>query len=216
MRLRRTAIVIFLTLVFAAVAHADIPPPQGYTRVSVGITLEAKDDVSDYRFFVVSGNLAKELFIKQGEKTRAGSLGGGARYNSGEIVAIPKKSLASFGDDLSGDKLAALETAVADAKVAGSVTLVKHSFTREVRDADAKSVADEGYRIERSATGLTAVPVSSPVSNGANAPLSSNVTQLGQSQSGLGWTSVMGGLLMTLAFFALGLWIFLKFIKKSA
>ena len=185
---------LFLLAISVFSLRADVAPPPGYTKVNVSIVLEVTEDFPDYRFFLVSGNLVKEIFFKKNEKTTVGSLGGGARYNSGNVVAIPRKSLISFGENPAGEKLKAFETAVSDwGSIAGSIKLISHSFGREVKDADAHNVPDTAYRIEKTADGPTASPLKTDEKKqGGSGGPSFGTYDIQKSLTPLGWTVIAG------------------------
>src|SRR5437879_4110266 len=94
----RFAALFVILLLSAALSLADIPPDPGFKRVHLDIVLDPQEDFTDYRFFIKSGDLAQEVFVKEGEKTTVNSLGGGARYRSGTFLAVPKKNLTAFGE----------------------------------------------------------------------------------------------------------------------
>ena len=214
MKRKMLATAVFLLLTSATSALADLAPPPGYTRVSVSIVLEAKQDFANYRFFLVSSDLVKEVFIKKGEKTTVRSLGGGARYNSGTVVAIPRKSLAEFGENPTGEKLEALETAIAENRVAGATKLLTHTFGREVRDTGVRKVPDAKYRIEKSRSGLKAVPLN--FAGKANkGGMSFGDPDIEPGSAPRGWTSIVAGVLMSFAVVTFGLWTFSRFTRKD-
>ncbi|MEO7539499.1 MAG: hypothetical protein ABIV21_05700 [Pyrinomonadaceae bacterium] len=195
---RSVAAVMFLMMA-TGVLYGDIAPAKGYLRVDVGIVLETKDDLGKYRFFLVSSDKVRAIIIKKGEKAFVGSLGRGSRYNSGTIVAIPSKSLSSFGDDPNDEKLTQMKAAIAGDTLAGSIKLITHTFTRDVRVADAISISDAIYRIDKTPTGLTAVPI------GAVAPQAPANTAIGSLNKYPSYGStIMAGILMSLTFITVG------------
>ena len=86
-------IVTFVILASVIPARGDIPPDPGYTRVRTNVVLEIKEPIPEYRFFLVSDNISREIFLKPGDKTLVDSPGGGARNRSGTLVAVPVKNL---------------------------------------------------------------------------------------------------------------------------
>lgn len=214
MKRKMFATAVFLLLISATSALADLAPPSGYTRVSVNIVLEAKQDFVNYRFFLVSSNLVDEVFIRKGEKTTVRSLGSGARYSSGTIVAIPRKSLTGFGENLTGERLEALKTAIADNHAAGAIKLVRHTFGREVRATGARNVQNARYRIEKSRTGLKAVPLNS-AGRTSKSGMSFGEPELEPGSAPRGLTLIMAGILMSFAVATFGLWTFSKTAKRG-
>ena len=188
----RSVAAVLLMIVLAGVTYADVAPATGYIRIDTGVVLETKDDLGKYRFFLVSNDLVRPINLKKGEKAFVGSLGRGARYSSGTIVAIPAKSLSSFGEDPRDEKLAEMKAAIAKDGVTGAIKLITHLFRRDVPQAEAVTVSDAMYRIEKTATGLTAVP-----SGPKAAPAGSSV---GRSIG----AEVVAGILLSLGFMALG------------
>lgn len=198
-----------LAAVFVLISSgfADIPPDPGYTRVSSKIILSTDVELTDYRFFVVSSNLAKEIFVNRGEPTSLGSLGGGARYRNGSIVAIPVNSLKSFGDPKDSSRFAELEKAVTSGDLPGQIKLVDHSFATEVKTSESRNVKDSAYRIERTKDGLIAVPINSPVKDKpTSGGLEFGITDIGKSFTPFGLASIVAGIFLTLGFATIGLW----------
>jgi len=199
--------VIVAVIVLISNGFADIPPDPGYTRVSTSIILSTEIELTDYRFFVVSSNLAKEIFLKKGEPTSVGSLGGGARYRGGSIVAIPVKSLLSFGDPKDNSRFAELEKAVTSGELQGRIELVRHSFATEVKTSEAGNVKDSSYRIDRTKDGLVAMPI-----NGESKDRPTNgggefqITEVGKRFTPFGWATIIGGVFLTLGIAMIGLW----------
>jgi hypothetical protein len=192
-----------LMLISALMICADVAPPKGYLRIDVGIVLETRDDLGKYRFFLVSSDLVRPLTLKKGEKTFVGALGGGARYGSGTIVAIPSKSLSKFGDDPTPEKIIEMKAAIADDTVAGTIKLITHSFRRDVREAEAVTVSDAVYRIDKTPTGVTAVPISGVVPPAASTPAPAAGVNDGVTPG----AHVATGLLMSLSLVTFGLFL---------
>jgi hypothetical protein len=218
MKLKASIAALFLLIGCTAILRADLAPPNGYTRISVGIILETKDDLADYRFFLVSSNLVKEILVKKDERATVGPLGGGARYSSGRIVAIPSKGLTTFGEKPVDVRLRDMEYAVAGGQIAGTITLLEHSFAREVPDAEAAGWKDAVYRLEKDAeTGIKAVWVSGGANESKKGDgVAFTIVDISRPASIAEWTTIAGGVLMTLAFLSLGLWVFVRSFKKSA
>jgi len=140
---------------------ADVPPDPGYKRISLKLIVETNDDLPDHRFFIKSGADAKEVFVRKGEQTVIEPLGGGAYYSTGNLIAVPKKSLAGLSEAPTDSKLTDLQKAIYDGKAAGMIDLINHSFSREVRESDVSGSTDPVYRIEPDPqSGLKAVYVS--------------------------------------------------------
>lgn len=213
MRITGLTTALFLLLSSVIAMRADVAPDKGYTRVQIRMILEATEDLAEYRFFVVSSDLVKEIFVRKGEKTTVGPLGGGARYSSGTIVAIPRVSLREFGENPTGDKLAEMESTVASYGVPGTIKLLTQGFSREVPDAYAGDVTTT-YRIEKTPGGLMAMAVEDP--NTTKSDISLSITDVPTQASFLTLAMIAGGILMSLAFVTIGLWLFMRFIRKGA
>lgn len=218
MKIKASIAALFLLIGCAAILRADLAPPKGYTRISLGIILETKEDLADYRFFLVSSNLVKEIFVKKDERAAVGALGGGARYSSGRVVAIPRKALTEYGEKPVDARLRDMESAVADGQIAGSITLLEHSFTREVPDAEARGWKDAVYRLEKDVeTSIKAVWVSGGANDSKKGQgVAFSLVDTSKPASIAGWTTITAGILMTLAFLVLGLWVFVRSVKKNA
>lgn len=180
--------------------RADIAPDKGFKRIPIRMTLETNEDLSDHRFFVISSDLVKEIHIRSGEKTTVGPLGGGARYRSGKIVAIPTASLREFGDDLTGDQLAELRSTVANDGPAGTTELLTQDLFREVV---------EGYPGDAIETTMAA-------GSDSKGGIAFAITDVGVPLITMRRAMIAGGVLITLAFVVLGLLVFRKLVKRSA
>lgn len=213
---RFLALATFLT-VFAPLILADVPPDPGFKRVSTSIVLETNEEFKDYRFFVVSSNLAREVLLKKGEKTSVGPIGGGARYRSGTLVAIPAKSLVEFGDNPVDAKKREMEDAIASGSLAGRIELIQHQFVTEVRDSEASDVTDSAYRIERTKGSLTAVPLNeNPSEKKPSGGVSIGVTDISRSITPFGIATIIAGILMTASIVAFGFWFISRRSNKRA
>jgi hypothetical protein len=202
---RSVGCVLFLSL-FVISAQADIAPDPGFTRAYSNIVLDPRDDFADFRFFINSGDILKEVAIKKGEKNVLKSVGGGARYRSATIFAIPKKSLTTFGANLDDTSLKGLLSAIEEKKVSGIVTLFDHSFVKDVRTAEARNVTDTTYRLEKTKDGsvsATAEKSSARIESNQELPSFASANTLGAA----GWLMIASGCIATLALIVLGVWI---------
>lgn len=186
---------------------ADVPPEPGQKRVTVKLAIEAAEDFPDYRFFIKCGADLEEVNLKKGDRRVIEPLGGGAWYRSGTLLAVPRKSLAGLSETDSGEKLNELEKSVYDGKTAGIVELIKHGFVREVPDAEASSVKDVVYRIEKDGEkGVKATAVSGGSAETKGDTGSGFTIYSKEAKTPFFWMTVVGGSVMTLAFIALGVW----------
>lgn len=207
---RSSAAFIFILLLFSLL-WADVPPEPGFKRVTVKLVVEAADDFPEYRFFVRSGADVREVTLKKGVPQTIEPLGGGAWYRSCGLLAVPVKSLTGLSEAHTDGKLSDLQKAVYDGKAEGTFELVKHSFTREVRERDVRTVQDAVYMVEKDRDhGLKATIVSGNLEeSGTSEPGASYYSR--DVKTGLFWATVAGGSLMTMALIALGVW----FIRRS-
>ena len=202
-----TLLAVCVFLAAAAAVLADVPPDPGYKRVSLSIIVEAADDLSDYRFFLKSGFDLKEYTLKKGEKVTMSSMGGGALYRNGKLLAVPKASLAGLDETPSGDRLNPMQKAIADGTVPGTITLIEHAFTRDVRAAEAKDLKDPEYRLEKDGEkGVKAVLVT----GGTGKNMTGGTTDPYYStdpKPPAFWATVAGGSLLTLAMIFFGVYV---------
>src|SRR6185369_14539048 len=98
-------ILLPIILLFTFLVKADIAPDPGMVRVKIDLVIETTEDLSDYRFFLDFYGDLREVAVKSKGRTTIPSMGGGARYNSGKLLAIPKKSLSGFDEKLSTEQL---------------------------------------------------------------------------------------------------------------
>lgn len=111
---------------------ADVPPPSGYTRVSVPLVFETKEDLSGYRLFVNFAGICEEVIITEGKMFFV-TEGGGARFSSGKLIAIPKNDVTQFGTDLTWEQKREIGNLVRENNINGVIDLGTHSFTKEVK-----------------------------------------------------------------------------------
>ena len=216
MKMRIAAILTLLLAFLSVNGLADMPPDPGYTRVGLSIHLEAADDFPAYRFFVVSGNMAREIMIKKGEKVVVDSLGGGARYRAGKVVAIPVASLSSFGTDTTGPKFKEMESAIVEGGVLGVIQLIEHSFRQDVRNSEAKSYTAPVYRLKKTEDGKVTAELVSGGKSDKNADSNTGSFYSTDPKTPAFWATVTGGSLATLAFIFIGVWAVRRSKTKSA
>lgn len=203
-----TAILAVSAFLAAAIAvFADVPPDPGYKRVSLSIIVEPIDDLSDYRFFLKSGFELREYTLKKGEKVTMSSMGGGALYRNGKLLAVPKASLKGLDETPSGDRLNPMQKAIADGAVPGTITLIEHAFTRDVRTAEAKGLKDPQYRLEKDGDkGVKAVLVSGGMAENTTGGNTDSYYSTGPKSPAF-WATIAGGSLITLAMIFFGVYV---------
>ena len=198
-------LIVFFSL-FAA-ADADVPPDPGYTRVTVNLIVEPQEDFEDYRFFIKSGANIKEIILKKGKRSDIQSLGGGAWYRNGTFLAVPKKSLAALSETSSGEPLNEMQRAIYDGKVGGTIELIQHSFTREVRGGEASALEDPVYRIEKDLDkGLASALVSSETKTRPHQSNERPKIYSNEPKTPAFWATVVGASVLTLLAVCLGVW----------
>ncbi|MBV9215516.1 MAG: hypothetical protein JO053_05010 [Acidobacteria bacterium] len=159
---RQYLLLAALILLAAWAAYADVAPPDGYVRVSRSIILHTDEDLSDYRFFLVSGNLVKEVVPVKGQEVTLSSLGGGARYSGGTLYAIPKANATKYPPTLDRDQMEELSSMLFDKKIKGATELLREGFSAEVKKEDEKTVRNAEYRLSKAADGIKAEKLPSP------------------------------------------------------
>ncbi len=126
-------LILFIILFTTTLANADVPPPPGYNKIKVSFVIETNEDLSDYRFFFDFSGALQEVEVKSMGKTNIPPLGGGARYASGDFMAIPKKNLAAFGSELTFEQLSGLSESLSNKKIEGVIELGEHIFIQTIK-----------------------------------------------------------------------------------
>src|ERR1041385_1450918 len=119
--IQRIFVLLCLSLVFAFVAKADIPPNPGFKRIYTDLVVTAQDDFPAYRFFFQTMRGLEEISVKKGESSTITFKGGGAAGSGGTFIAIPKASLKQYSEKLSPADSDELRSAIADKKIVGAV-----------------------------------------------------------------------------------------------
>lgn len=208
---KRICFVLLAICFFSVFAKADIAPDPGYERVSIPLLIETPEDFSDYRFFFNARAFIQEVKIKKGEITEV--KGGAGAGSSGELLAIPKKSLTAFADEMSRDDISELRRQIGDNKIAGTVEILSHSFVRVVKEGEADSYGAIKYLLKRSeAKGIEAIQVQGV---GENSNRQDFVPESKTSFGSKLWMIAVGGLLsFAVVFF--GVWLVRKKSQKPA
>ena len=141
--MKKLGLILSLILIFTVFAKADIPPDPGFKRVSVDLNIEIKEDLSDYRFFLDFYGDLREVEVKKGSNSIP-SMGGGARYGSGTLWAIPKKSLKDEDKDQ-------ISKVLSENKIVRAIKLTQHQFAQTVRDSETNNIQNPPYILERDA-----------------------------------------------------------------
>ncbi len=151
----------FLILAISFV-KADVPPPSGYTRVSVPLVFETKEDLSNYRLFVDFAGVSEEVTVNKKGRSTFSTKGGGARFSSGKLVAVPKSALTKFGKTLTWEQQQEISALIRSEQIEGVIELGSHSFTNEVKKG--KKVVTPIYVINKQNDVLKLSPKTSPKS----------------------------------------------------
>lgn len=204
-----------VTLSLFTAVYADVPPSPGYKRITQKLIIEPKDDFADYRFFIKVGADLREYVLKKDQLTTVESMGGGAWYRNGKFLAVPKKALIGLSETATDQKLNALQQAIYDGKVTGTITLIEHGFIRDVPTAEAAGAKDPVYLLEKDAEkGVKATLVT----GGQNSNKAGNTQGSYYStepKTPEFWATVVGGVLLTLAFICLGVFAIRRSKMKS-
>lgn len=140
MRMFKKMLMMIVTLLFFTfIIKADIPPPKGYSKIRVNCVIETNEDLSDYRFFFDFSGALSEVEVKSNGKTSIPPIGGGARYTSGDLIAIPGKNLEVFGKELTYEQLNSLSESIRTKQIEGIIELGAHTFTQTVKGSGGNS-----------------------------------------------------------------------------
>ncbi len=180
-------------LLLAVVIKADIPPDPGYKRVSISLEIETKEDLSDYKFYFDFNGEVREIAIKNKGTSTLPPMGGGARYSSGTLLAIPNKNLKEPGKAISHEQLQNSSQPINDNKI----ELLKHRFSQDVLIYE--SGTSPVYLIER-------------VGNTLNAT-KKNGESISSQKFGNG--IMLAGILIALAVLMVGILLFRRVLKRG-
>ena len=195
------AVIIFsLLLIFPISLKADIAPDDGYERVKINLVTETTEDLTDYRFFLDFYGDLREVEIKSNGRTEIPSTGGGARYSSGTLVAIPKMNLKDYDGKLSANQSENLSRAIKNKEIE-TVELAKHRFSMDVPKGE--KPAEVYYVIKRAENTLKAERITEEKPALARSFLPASRVSY-----------VIAGILFTLAVLAAGVFAFRKAAKK--
>lgn len=202
--IKQLIFIFLLPLIFTVSLKADVAPDDGYERVSLNLVTETNEDLWDYRFFLDFYGDLREVEIKGKGRREIPPMGGGARYSSGALLAIPKINLKEFDGKFSADQAEKLSRLIKNKEIEGIVELAKHRFSRDVPKGE--NPAEVYYVIKREENTLKAEKI------GEEEPKSVLSGQSVLSNSRLSF--VIGGILITLAVLAAGIFAFRKAAKK--
>lgn len=202
--MRNLIIAFSLILISTFSLRADVPPDAGYVRVKINLVTETKEDITDYRFFLDFYGDLREVEVKSNGRTEIPPMGGGARYSSGTLLAIPKNSLKDFDAKLTDEQLENLSQLIKSKKIEGAVELAQHRFSRDVPKGE--TAPEVYYVIKRAENTLKAEQITKESSK------SNPSAQSVLSTSRVSY--VVAGILITLAVLVAGIFAFRKASKK--
>ncbi len=208
----KNRLVLISLIVFSVVfsVKADIAPDPGYTQVRTALFLETHDDLSDYRFFFNAGAFIQEVKVKKDEVAEVP--GGGGAGSSGELLAIPQKSLAGFGKEISNEDIFDLRRQIEENKISGVIELLSHSFNRVVSDGEADNYGDLKYLLKRSdEKGIEIVQLKSDEKTIKKNTLGTLLVAINSRL----WM-IVAGIFLSLAVISFGILIVRKKVQKSA
>lgn len=198
------AMILPLILLFTVLAKADVPPDPGFQRVSINLVTETAEDLADYRFFLDFYGDLREVEINSKGRTEIEPMGGGARYRSGTLLAVPKKNLKDLPESPSTEQLKTLSESIKAGKIAGVAELARHGFTRDIPKGEKPAAIR--YELKLVDGTLKAAQITEEKPKSSAVPQSNPAT----SPTGL----VVGGILLTLAVVLGGVFAFRKASKK--
>jgi len=186
---RGLGLIFLMTVTFIGPVKADMAPPSGYSKVSVNLIIETKEDVSDYKFYIDFFGDKKDVEIKNNGITNIPPMGGGARYSSGTLWAVPKNN--------SGQP----------------IELLKHQFSREIPTKERENISSVIYRLEHDGKVLKVVSNHQVIQKSAESGNNLDFTFFGiyKGLTVWGFAVLIGILLMFIVF---GIWLFRKKRRK--
>lgn len=197
---------------FTVFAKADIAPNPDEARFSYPLIIETTDDVSDYRFFLnFSGDL-REIEVKSKGRSEIPSMGGGARYSSGMIIAIPKKFLNDFPNKIesSYDDIGKRFSDLIREKKIGVIELGTHSFSRLIKKSESANYINAPYKLEKDIeNGLKLTKLEIPKGKSG---MDFSMYGIKKSLTTFGYLILIG--FPTAAIIILGIWLFRKKGRK--
>jgi len=212
---RKISAILVAVIALFAVARADVPPEPGNSRISVPLTIETNEDLSDYRFFIESPMRLEEVTVHKGTPTVIGTEG---RAGAGRIVtvwAVPRKSITDESAFTDPSKLQNTDTALREGQLAGAMKLFSHAFLTTVPDGEKSAWENPVYRLTRDqGKGLAATRTGGEAGKTGqkNSPASAGTKSSDRSLQ----IALIGGAVFVLAAVGLGLWFLRRAAKNQA
>lgn len=212
--------VLLLIFVFVMSAKADVAPDPDEMRVVADLYITTEADVSDYRFFLDFYGDLREVEVKSKASTIIESMGGGARYSSGTLIAIPKNKLKDFSAKPTKEQISAFSNSIKDKSIE-SIELGKHQFINTIKISHRKNWTYPTYRIEREGNTLRMLKAND-ITPKISLEEESKMRRTGgvdfalfgisKSLTPLGYMIVVG--FPTIAIIVLGIWLFRRKGRK--
>lgn len=197
------SIFLLFTIFIAAAgsAFADVPPDPGFTRQPVDLILEARGDLSAYRFFLDSMTVEEVKF--SGDRAVVRGEGRGGAMRAGRLIAVPISDMTISGD-LSGPLL---ENFIRQNKFPNAKVLISHNFQQTISIVEKPLWQDPIYKVGVVNGEISATKVSAGTGTGV----------VSRSTEYLWPIVIVSGavaVLFTLAIVVLGVWLFRRKKKK--
>lgn len=216
---KKSGLVLLLIFVFMILAKADVAPDPDEMRMSADLIIETTEDLSDYRFFVDFFGAVHEVEIKSKAQTAIPPLGGGARYSSGNLLAISKKNLKDYPEKIASpyaEEGKNLSQAISQKKIEGIIELGKHQFSSTIKISQRKNWTYPTYKLERAENSLKLVKlrdISPKISDEEESKMQGNrgsndsaLYGISKSLTPIGYLVIVG--FPTAAIIILGIWLF--------
>ena len=209
--------ILAAVLALTQLINADIAPGPNERRVSANLIIETAEDLTDYRFFVDFYGAVHEIEIKGSSQTSIPPLGGGARYSSGTLLAIPKKNLNDYSEKIISpyqEPGKNLSDAIAQKKIEGIIQLGKHQFSAVIKKS--QEWTSPTYKIEKENGTLKLIKsgnVTSPTSSERKGGgIDFAIYGISKSLTPSGYIFIIG--FPTVAIILLGIWLFRRKGRK--
>jgi hypothetical protein len=208
-------LMLILFLAFSIFIKADVAPDPDEIRMTNNLVIETVENVSDYRFFLNFYGAVHEIEVVDKGRSEIQSPGGGARYSSGTLIAIPKKSLTGQPQKLEspfdevGKRFA---DSISQQKFNGAIELGKHQFSGIIKRSEAGKWVNPTYRIERDGEkSLKLIRLESAKSGGSGVAIDHSI-EGNWGLTPLGYFIAIG--FSTAAIIILGIWLFRRKGRK--
>ncbi|MBA4189207.1 MAG: hypothetical protein C0467_14510 [Planctomycetaceae bacterium] len=142
--MKRMLAMFVIVTASVGVARADIGPPAGFKRLAIEHKITTEKAYPEYQFYSVCGD--KVLHVKLDPKSPAtiAPVGGGVRYRTATLVAVPIGAGKKFANDLD------FHAAIGSGKVEGLVhSKISFSAFTEVKANDDRKVISLEYKLEK-------------------------------------------------------------------